>query len=42
VLAQRLADGMKLAWESQQKHPLPASNISWQVLPVALPVRATL
>lgn len=42
VLAQRLADGMKLAWESQQKHPLQASQISWQVLPVVLPVRDTL
>jgi hypothetical protein len=42
VLAQRLADGMKLAWESQQKHPLNASAISWRVLPVALPVRDTL
>ncbi len=42
VLAQRLADGMKLAWESQQKHSLSAAEISWRVLPVALPVRDTL
>ncbi len=42
VLAQRLADGMKLAWESQQKHPLHASDVSWKALPVALPVRDTL
>jgi len=42
VLAKRLADGMKLAWESQQKHPLHASDVSWKTLPVALPVRDTL
>lgn len=42
VLAQRLADGMKLAWDSQQKYPLSAAEISWRVLPVALPVRDTL
>lgn len=42
VLAQRLADGMKLAWESQKKQPLRASAVGWSAKPVALPVRDTL
>jgi hypothetical protein len=42
VLAQRLADGMKLAWDTQKKQPLSASDVDWQVQPVAMPVRDTL
>lgn len=42
VLAQRLADGMKLAWDTQKKQPLHAADIGWQVQPVAMPVRDTL
>ncbi|MCB1275702.1 hypothetical protein [Prosthecobacter sp.] len=42
VLAQRLADGMKLAWESQTKHPITAADVKWTVEPVAVPVRDTL
>ena len=42
VLAQRLADGMKLAWDAQKKQPLRAEEIDWQVRPVAMPVRDTL
>lgn len=42
VLARRLADGMRLAWESQKKQPLKATDIGWQVVPVAMPVRDTL
>jgi hypothetical protein len=42
VLAQRLADGMKLAWEAQQKQPLRAADVGWSVLPTAMPVRDTL
>jgi hypothetical protein len=42
VLAQRLADGMKLAWNSQKKHPISADAVSWHVEPVSLPVRDTL
>jgi hypothetical protein len=42
VLAQRLADGMKLAWDSQKKHPISVKDIGWQVQPVAIPVRDTL
>ncbi|MCA9013311.1 MAG: FAD-dependent oxidoreductase, partial [Planctomycetaceae bacterium] len=42
VLAQRLADGMQQAWESQTKQPISAAHVSWQVVPVAMPVRDTL
>ncbi|MBI5801647.1 MAG: hypothetical protein HZA92_13115 [Verrucomicrobia bacterium] len=42
VLAQRLADGMKLAWDSQKKQPIRAADVGWQVAPVAMPVRDTL
>lgn len=42
VLAQRLADGMKLAWDTQQKQSIDATDIGWQVQPVAMPVRETL
>ncbi len=42
VLAQRLADGMKLAWQSQEKQPVTARDVGWQVEPVALPIRDTL
>jgi len=42
VLAQRLADGMKLAWDTQKKHPITTKDIAWHVEPVAMPVRDTL
>lgn len=42
VLAQRLADGMKLAWESQTKHAITAADVKWTVEPVSMPVRDTL
>lgn len=42
VLAQRLADGMKAAWETQQKIPLTPADVGWRVEPVAMPVRDTL
>ncbi|MCA9131822.1 MAG: hypothetical protein KDA45_01650 [Planctomycetales bacterium] len=41
-LAQRLAAGMQSAWESQQKQPLNATDVDWQIVPVAVPVRQTL
>ena len=41
-LARRLADGMKLAWDSQKKRPIEAKDVSWSVKPVSLPVRDTL
>ena len=42
VLAQRLADGMKLAWESQTKQAITAEEVEWTVEPVSMPVRDTL
>ncbi|MDR3406552.1 MAG: hypothetical protein P4L99_28970 [Chthoniobacter sp.] len=37
VLAQRLADGMKRAWEATEKFPITAKEVGWQVEPVAIP-----
>jgi len=42
LLAQRLADGMTLAWESQTKHAVQADDVDWKVECVALPIRDTL
>lgn len=42
ALAERLAAGMKLAWDSQKKQPLRAGDVGWQVAPVILQVRDTL
>lgn len=42
VLAKRLAEGMRLAWESQEKSPVSARDIMWKYLSVAMPVRDTL
>lgn len=39
VLTHRLAAGMKAAWESVEKQPITAADLSWNVLPVALPPR---
>lgn len=39
ILAKRLAEGMRLAWETQKKMPLRASDVAWQVMPVTLPIR---
>ncbi len=39
VLAQRLADGMKQAWESQRKRAITAEQVGWRVAPVTLPLR---
>jgi hypothetical protein len=38
VLARRLADGMKAAFEATKKYPIAASDVSWRVKPVALPI----
>ena len=38
LLALRLAEGMKQAWTSTQRHPLAASALGWQTVPVRLPV----
>jgi len=38
VLASRMADGMKRAWEATKREPLTVEEISWKVEPLALPV----
>lgn len=37
ILAQRLADGMKRAWESTRKSPLTPADVAWRFERVALP-----
>jgi hypothetical protein len=37
VLAERLANGMKRAWENTKRQPLAASDVKWSIEPVALP-----
>jgi hypothetical protein len=37
-LAERLADGMKRAWEATVKAPLSADDIAWRFIPVDLPL----
>lgn len=38
VLAQRLADGLRRAWERTTKHALTAQDVDWRQLEVSLPV----
>lgn len=37
ILAQRLADGMRRAWESNKRQPIAADDVSWTIETVALP-----
>jgi len=37
LLALRLADAMKQAWASTQRHPLAPGDVGWQSVPVRLP-----
>jgi hypothetical protein len=37
ILAERLADGMRRAWESTTREPLTPDSVSWSVNPVVLP-----
>ena len=37
ILAERLADGMRRAWENTQRQPIGAGEVSWRVESVALP-----
>jgi hypothetical protein len=37
VLAERLADGMRRAWENTQRQPIAAGDVGWAVARVALP-----
>lgn len=38
ILAERLADGMRRAWEATERAPLASADVGWAVEPVALPV----
>ncbi len=38
ILAERVADGMKRAWENTKRSPVTTSNIHWSVEPVSLPL----
>ena len=37
VLAERLADGMRRAWENTKRRPIASSDVSWSIESVALP-----
>lgn len=37
-LAERLADGMRRAWEATRRTPVTAADVAWNVEPVLLPV----
>jgi hypothetical protein len=37
ILAERLADGMKKAWESTKREPVNSEAIEWKIEPVLLP-----
>lgn len=39
VLAKKLADGLKRAWEACEKQPIKAKDLVWTVRPTPLPVR---
>jgi hypothetical protein len=39
LLAGRLADGMKRAWQTTARHQITAADIGWMVKPVVLPLR---
>lgn len=39
VLAGRLAEGMRRAWEATEKMPLPEQPLQWKTLRVSMPVR---
>ena len=37
ILATRLADGMKRAWDATNRQPITASDVDWMVEPVSIP-----
>lgn len=37
ILAERLADGMKRAWESSKLTPITAASVDWMTVPVSIP-----
>ena len=42
MLTERMAEGMRRAWEATEKVPLSADEVDWRVEPVRLPVAAHL
>lgn len=42
ILAERMADGMKRAWASTERHPIGPEDVGWAVEPVALPAKPDL
>jgi hypothetical protein len=42
VLGQRLADGMKRAWEATEKFPITDRDVGWEIEPVAIPAASYL
>ncbi len=42
ILANRLADGMKLAFETSDRFPITAADVGWTTAPVHLPIAAHL
>jgi len=38
ILAERLADGMRRAWEATERTPITKADVHWAVVPVGLPV----
>ncbi|MCA9100931.1 MAG: hypothetical protein KDA63_07280 [Planctomycetales bacterium] len=42
ILAERLAEGMRRAWEAVERTPLSVDDVAWEVVPTALPPRDTL
>lgn len=39
ILAERLADGMKRAWEATKKEPIDASKVEWTIEPIKIPLK---
>lgn len=42
LLTQRMADGMRRAWEATQRRPITADDVAWRVEPVRLPTNPKL
>ncbi len=39
ILAQRLADGMKRAWDSTKREPIDATQVGWTIEPITIPLK---
>lgn len=39
ILAQRLADGMKRAWDSTKREPIDATKVAWAIEPITIPLK---